>query len=123
MNMNEQQQGHHKFDYKVVASAISMLSGPLAVFLIIFFYANIPKELQAFQLVYARESTETRAAMSMLIKANEAQTDSLKEVMTLRERVQTVEQVQKQHGVDINRLDARVDKLEDRPSLFGGGKK
>ncbi len=121
--MNDLHVGSHKVDIKAVLSVVSLLSGPLAVFLIILFYANIPKELQAFQLVYARESTETRAALMMLTRANEDQTDSLKEVMTLRERVQTVEQIQKQHGADLNKLDARVDKLEDRPSLFGGGKK
>lgn len=121
--MNDLQGGAHKFDVKAVLSLVSLLSGPLAVFLIILFYANIPKELQAFQLTYARESTETRAVLMMLTKANEAQTDSLKEVMTLRERVRDVEQVQKQQGTEINRLDARMHKLEDRPSIFGGGKK
>lgn len=121
--MNDLHVGHHKFDIKAVLGVVSLLSGPLAVFLIILFYANIPKELQAFQLVYAREAAETRGALQLLTAANQAQTESIKEVMTLRDRVQSLESVSKQHGVDINRLEGRVGKLEDKPSFFGGGKK
>ncbi len=93
--------------------AVALLGWPTSLWFIQRDYADIPKELQQLREDYLRESTRTQGSLNRLTEITTDQTEALKSLLPLRERISLVEQEQKQIAAELARHDKRLVKIEE----------
>lgn len=103
---------HDRID--VIIMSLVLLGWPLSLWLIQRNYADIPKELQQLREDYLRESTQTQGSLNRLTEITADQTETLKSLLPLRERVSLIEQEQKQMAAEILRHEKMLMRAEDK---------
>lgn len=111
---------------KFILFALCIVSAPLSIFLMAKMYGSLPDKMQ----VMSEATMEMRYEMSAVKRQQEQLMEANRVAQNWRDRLVTAEQKIDRHTDQIvatdKRLDVyekRLDKLEDRPGLFGNSKK